>query len=116
MYREIKIGDKTVPMLAMASVNVYYKRVFGEDPLIKQGGKEEMSAGEAIDLYIGMGFIMAKMAEGNREQMKKLNEDQFLDWLDSFDNADMLEAVPEISALYNGQGVPNSEKKTEDDR
>lgn len=116
MYRVIKIGDKDVPMLAMSSVNIYYRRVFGVDPLVLLGKDEGMETGVAINLYMGMGFIMAKMAERNREQMKKLNEDMYLDWLDNFDNADMMNAMPEISALYNGQNTSQSEKKTQGDQ
>ena len=33
MFKVVKIGDKEVPMMAMASTDIYYKRVFGEDPL-----------------------------------------------------------------------------------
>lgn len=116
MYHIVKIGDKEVPMLAMSSVNLYYKRVFGVDPIVLLGSTEELPTGDAVNLYMGMGFIMAKMAEGNRDQMKRLNEDMYLDWLDGFDNAEMMAAIPDISAVYNGQNTSLSEKKTQEDQ
>ena len=116
MFRVVKIGEKDVPMLAMSSVNLYYKRVFGVDPIVLLGSTEELPTGEAVNLYMGMGFIMAKMAEGNRDQMKRLNEDMYLDWLDGFDNAEMMAAIPDISAVYNGQNAAQSEKKTQEDQ
>lgn len=117
MYQVVKIGDKDVPMLSMASVNVYYRRVFGADPLLMQDGTKELTPGENINLYLGMGFIMAKMAEmKGRENMLKLNEDNYIEWLDQFDNAELINAVLDIAAVYNGQNVSMSQKKTEDAR
>lgn len=114
MFRIVKIGDKEVPMLAMASVNIYYKRVFGIDPLVLQDGSREMTPGENINLYLGMGFIMAKMAElKDRQKMRQLNEDDYIDWLEQYDNADLINAVVDIAAVYNGQNTSVSEKKSE---
>ena len=33
MYKVVTIGEKEVPMLSMASTDLYYKNAFGEDPL-----------------------------------------------------------------------------------
>lgn len=117
MFKIVKIGDKDVPMLGMASANIYYRRVFGVDPLLMQDGSKELTPGENINLYLGMGFIMAKMAElKDRSAMLKLNEESYIEWLDQFENADMINAVLDIAAVYNGQSLSLSEKKTEDAR
>lgn len=114
MIREVTIGDKKVPMLAVASVNVYYKRIFREDALEMLSGDDSITVASRVDFIQRMGFIMAKLAEskqaGKREIMQ-LNEDDYIEWLDDFDNGALIEATGEISALYMGQQAPTSKAK-----
>lgn len=113
MYKVIKIGDKDVPMLAVASVNIYCTRVFGIDPLKVIG--EDIDYMTGIDLYQKLGFLMAKLAECNKNgsfaPMNELNEDSYLEWLCNIDNADFIEATQEIAALYIGQNKASSKPK-----
>ena len=113
MYQVVKIGDRDVPMLAMASVDVYYKNIFGEDPVKAQLSQDE---GALVDCMMKMGFVMAKFAETkDRKEMNKLNEDSYLDWLDGFYRSDYIEALTGIRAVYENQKVPQStEKKSTD--
>ena len=114
MFKVIQIGDQEVPMLCMASVDVYYKRIFGVDPLSALTSGDE---GESTALMRGLGFIMAKYAESkDRKAMARLTEDDFLDWLDLFEEGDMLEALGEISDLYRAQKKPTSQEKKEADQ
>ena len=111
MYGVVKIGDKEVPMLAMASVDVYYKRIFGEDPLKKQI-KDDFDSADAVDLIQRMGFVMAKFAAvKNRKEMLQLTEDNYLEWMDGFDRADLIAAVGDIRKIYDGEKVTTSEPK-----
>ena len=107
MFTNVKIGDANVPMLAVASVNLYYKRTFGVDPIILQADKE-MSAGENIQFYMQMGYIMAQMAaaDGDGAKMLNLNEDTYIEYLD---------AITAISEVYNGQNQPTSKEKKENE-
>ena len=103
MYDIVKIGDKDIPMLAMASVDIYYKNIFGIDPLTVQT-KEDPPISEVIELFQQMGFVMAKFAETkNRKEMLKLNEEAFIDWVEQFDRADLIKALPDIRAVYDGE-------------
>ena len=96
MYGVVKIGDKEVPMLAMASVDVYYKRIFGEDPL-KMQIKEGFDSADAVELFQRRGFVMAKFAKLKvRKEMLKLTEDNYLDWLDGFERSALIDAVGDI--------------------
>lgn len=115
MYKVVKVGEKEVPMLAMASANIYYKRVFGEDPIVLQADKD-MSSGENINFCLRMGYILATCAKakGDRAKLAEMSEDGFLDWLDQFDTAALVEASPEIATVYNGQGRSASVSKKED--
>lgn len=110
MYREITIGDKSVPMLSLASVDVYYKRVFRVDPLSIMTG--ETDNGQKTGIAFGMGFIMAKMAElKDRKKMQALSHDDYLDWIEQFEYGDYVAAAADIIALYYGQKSPSVQEK-----
>lgn len=111
MYRVVKIGETDVPMLALASVDVYYKRMFKEDPLSIMTSKSA-DEGEKTRIAFGMGFIMAKYAENqDRKKMMALTYDEYLEWLDKFIYGDFIEAVPDILGLYYGQKLPTAKEK-----
>lgn len=113
MYQIVKIGGRDVPMLAMASVDVYYKRIFNDDPIKAQTKGDEST----IEFALRMGFVMAKFAETrDRKEMLKLNEDSFLDWLDGFYRADLMEALGDIIMVYENQkNTSSTEKKRADE-
>lgn len=111
MYNIIQIGEHTVPMLSMASIDVYYRNIFGEDPVKLQTSKN-LDEGDLINFLERMGFVMAKFAEvKNRKEMAKLNEDAFLDWLDQFERGDYLDALGDIRLTYEGQLVSRVDAK-----
>lgn len=113
MYNIVKIGEKDVPMLCMASVDVYYRNIFHEDPIKLQ--TKDPDEGDLINFVMKMGFVMAKFAEvKDRKEMAKLNEDSFLDWLDQFDRADYLQALGDARMTYEGQAVTDSDAKKKD--
>lgn len=115
MYKVITIGDKDIPMLAVASVNLFCKRVFGVDPLKSVG--TDMDYTDGIDLYQKVGFIMAKLAEcnknGNFAPMNELNEDSYLMWLCEIDNGDYIEKTKDIAELYIGTNKPTGKPKNQ---
>ena len=110
MYNEIKIGEKVVPMLSMASTDLYYRNIFHEDAIKLQTSSQD--EGDIINFVMKMGFVMAKFAElKDRKEMNKLNEDAFLDWLDQFERTDYLNALVDIRLTYEGQSVTHSDTK-----
>lgn len=114
MFNNVKIGNTTVPMLSMASVDIYYRNVFHDDPLTVQ--TQAKGAADAITFYERMGFIMAAFAERKtREKMRELREDDFLDWMDQFDRLDLMNALADIQATYDGQSVTNADAKKNND-
>ena len=110
MYAVVKIGDKDVPMLAMASVDEYYKKIFNEDPLSAMTAKD---SGIRTRMFYKMGFVMAKFAElKDRKKMIRLTEDDYIDWLDLFDSGEYRDAISKIGDVYIGnQKVTSREKK-----
>lgn len=110
MFNIIKIGEKNVPMLSMASVDIYYRNIFHEDPLKIQ--TEEQSPSEAVAFYQRMGFVMAKFAElKSRDGMRELREDDYLEWLDGFGRLELMNALGDIQKTYDGQTITNAEAK-----
>ena len=115
MYRTVHIGEKEVPMISMASVDVYYRNIFHEDPIAMQA--KGMDDGETIVFIMRMGFVMAKFAElKDRKDMRDLNEDSYLEWLDGMERADYLAALPDVRAVYEGQNLSTSVVKKTGDR
>ena len=114
MYNVIKIGDRDVPMLSIASVDIYYRNIFHEDAIKLQ--TREQDEGDLINFVLRMGFVMAKFAElKDRKEMSKLNEDAFLEWLDQFERSDILNALVDVRLTYEGQSVTHSDAKKKDE-
>ena len=110
MYNVVKIGDKAVPMLSMASVDKYFKNIFGDDPIKMQA--KGLDEAEAIDFISRMGYVMAKFAEiANKKDMVKLNEDDYLEWLGQFERNEFFLALPDMQKTYEGQLVTDADAK-----
>ena len=114
MYNIVKIGEMDVPMLSMASVDIYYRNIFHEDPIKLQ--TKEQDEGDLINFVMKMGFVMAKFAElKDRKEMLKLNEDSFLDWMDGFERMDYISSLPDIRMTYEGQSLTSADAKKNTD-
>ena len=111
MFKEVTIGDKTVPMLAMASADIYYKRVFKQDPL--KTVTDADTNGDRTVLLFQMGFILAMAAQKDRKQMMTLTEDNYIDWLEQFDYGDYVGALNEVAEVYYGQKTMTAQEKKE---
>lgn len=114
MFNLVKIGDSNVPMLSVASTDVYFRNIFHEDPIALQA--KGLDEGSAINLFMRMGFVMAKFAEcKDRKTMLSLNEEAYTEWLDGFDRAAYLNALADIQKTYEGQAVTSSDAKKKDE-
>lgn len=108
MFDKVKIGEQDVPMLAMASVDHYYQCVFHADPIKLQADAAAMAEGGSVHFLCRMAFIMAKFAElHDRKAMLQLSEDAYFEWLDGFKRGELLDALPAIRALYDGEKLPS---------
>ena len=110
MFNIVKIGEEDVPMLSMASIDLYYRTIFHEDPIkLQSKGADE---GDLLNFVMRMGFVMAKFAElRDRKKMTALTEDDFLAWLDDFERLDYLNALVDVRMTYEGQSVTTSDAK-----
>lgn len=110
-YKIITIGDKEVPMLALASCDNYYKKVFHEDPLGIMSRKDD-DDGAKSRVAFNMGFIFAKFAEyKDRKKMLQLNEEDFIEWLEQFEYGDYVQAAAEVLDLYYFQKKTTATEK-----
>lgn len=112
MYREIKIGEKSIPMLANGATPIRYRMVFGRD-IISEFENVQTDSGKATTSISELAFIMAKQAEAQNEHkpMTTLNQESFIEWLEQFEPLDVVLATDEIVDLYLGNEKTLSEAK-----
>ncbi len=112
MYKEIKVGSVTVPMLANGATPLRYRQVFGKD-LIKEFKGAEQEASRAVDSIPELAFIMAKASEAKegKADMNLINREMFAEWLEQFEPLDLPMASDEIINLYTGNMATKSEAK-----
>lgn len=103
MLGKVKIGEQELEMLANGATPFYYTQIFVDDCLSK------MTNGGTIDMWVKVGFVMLKQAEGT--DMKKVNVGQFLKWLEQFEPLDLPNAVPDILDLWNKQSQETAKPK-----
>jgi len=108
MYREIKIGQASVPMSANGATPIRYRMVFNKD-LISEFQKVENNYAIAIDTISELAFIMAKA--GEKADMDKLNQNAYVAWLEQFEPFDITNAADAIVDLYMGSSQTSSEVK-----
>ena len=117
MYREIKVGEKNIPMLANGATPLRYRMVFGKD-IIAEFEHAESDSGRATSSISELAYIMTKAAEAQNggEAMSTLNMESYIDWLEQFEPLDLTLSADEIIDLYMGNGKTLSEgkKKVED--
>ena len=114
MFNKIKIGEKEIGFMAYAGCDIFFRQIFHEDPTRIQFSDPD--AADGIWFMQRMGFVMAMCAEKPLAEMKKLNEDAFLEWMCGFDRMDLINALPDIRATYEGQLVSTSEAKKNTDQ
>lgn len=112
MYREIKIGEKSIPMLANGATPIRYRMVFGKD-IMNEFNKVGEDVGKATDSLSELAFIMFKAAEAQNEHkaMATLNQESFIEWLEQFEPLDLTLAAEDIVNLYLGNEQTLSEVK-----
>lgn len=108
MYREIKIGERTVPMRANGATPIRYRMVFGKD-LISEFQQVENNYSIAIETISELAFIMAKAA--SNAVMDNLNQSAYVNWLEQFEPFDLTNSADEIIDLYMGNAKTSSEVK-----
>mgnify|MGYP003517079621 CR=1 FL=1 len=112
MYREIKVGEKSIPMLANGATPIRYRMTFGKD-IISEFESVQTDTGKASSSIAELAFIMTKAAEAQSEHkaMTTLNQESFIEWLEQFEPLDLVLASEDIVNLYLGNEQTLSEAK-----
>lgn len=109
MTAEIKLGDNSVILCGNAATAVRYKQVFRNDLLMAFKG---MTAEDFdTDVVKQLAFIMMKQSEN--ADFKQITFDDFISWLEQFEETDILEAAAEIIGcwLQNTKTLTKAKKK-----
>jgi len=107
MRKDITIGDKSIGLAASAATPFIYQKVFHEDFL-----REMQKDDKNINNYIKLMFVMAKQADTATSDLMKgeVTENDFIVWLDQFEQMDVTEALSDALQLYQasrkGTSVP----------
>lgn len=113
MYQEITLKnikgeDQKFSFLASASTAYRYNQIFHED-LMSKLTKLETEADYSITDKLA--YVMNAQADG--KDMKLLNYDTFLDWLDQLESSEILLHVEELVGIYLGSKLTSSVAKKE---
>lgn len=98
MKKDIKIGDKIVPMKATALTPYKYKNEFGRDIFRDAELLKDVDKFDSV-VICRIAYSMTDAGE------------PFESWLDGFEILDFVKALPEILSLWNGSQMQNSTPK-----
>ena len=117
MFKEVKIGNITVPMLANGATALRYRNIFGKDIISELMGAQEDTV-KGVNSLPELAFIMAMAAKAKDGEidMSLLNQDKYIEWLEQFDPMDLPSAAEEIVNLYMSNGKTNSEPKKKEEK
>lgn len=113
MLKTVKIGEKEINLLANAATPIRYKMVFGEDIMVafNQINGKKRDEGEILDISSQLAFIMSKQATCNREELKGLTKEAYVEWLEDFGSMDFVNASKDIFDTYLGTTGTTSKSK-----
>ena len=97
MFKKITIDDREIEFAANAATPFRFKQVFHKD-LFSILGNEDKAQNEGVEAITQLAYIMAKQAE--KADMNKLNEDEFMSWLEDFSGMAFVNAAEEILNVY----------------
>lgn len=100
-------------LAANGATPIRYKMVFGSDLMVEfnqitNGKKDE---GEAADVIQKLAFIMNNQAVTPKEELAKLNMENYVEWLEDFMPLDLFKASGEIIEIYTGNNASTSKPK-----
>lgn len=112
MTKNVNIGSQEISLEANGATPIRFRQLFGKDLLtsIQKGTTENgIDLTVASELAPELAFIMAMSAD--KEDMSKLTEDRFLNWLEQFGPMDLVNATEQIFNAYFGDAETLVEPK-----
>ena len=109
MRKEITIGDENMEVVANAATPFIYLKIFREDLL---NGMQKNP--EDILRIEWLTFVMVKQAAHPTSELMagKVTEDDFFEWLEQYEQMDMIDGANEAVSVYlaskKGKSVPKT--------
>lgn len=97
MFKTLNIDGREVEFSANAATPFRYRQIFHKD-LLSILGNEEKAQNEGVEAVTELAFVMAKQAE--KADMGKLNEEMFIEWLESFGSMAFVNNAEDILSVY----------------
>lgn len=97
MYKKVNIDGREVELSANAATPFRFRQVFKKD-LFSILGNETKAQEEGVEAVTQLAYIMAKQAE--KADMTKLNEDDFIEWLEGFGPMAFVHAAETVLNVY----------------
>ena len=97
MYKTVIVDGKEMGLSANAATPFRYKQVFKSD-LFAVLGNEKRAEEEGAEVVTKLAYIMHRQAE--KADMGKLNEDDFIAWLEGFSAMAFVNSAEEIVNAY----------------
>ena len=107
MYREVKIGAKTVSLQANGATPLWFKQLFHKDIIAVLNGADDIE--KVSDAAPELAYVMAKQAE--KADMTKTSREDFMVWLEQFEAMDIIMAANEIMNVYFASKEISAESK-----
>ena len=107
MFKELKIGAKTVSFLSNGVTPLWFKQIFNTDLLQALTSDGDMEI--ASDKIPELAYIMAMQAE--KADMTQLNYSSYMKWLEGFEPLDLVLSSSEIANVYVSDSIPAVEAK-----
>ena len=113
MKKIVTIGENQVALESNAATGLRYKQVFQAD-LLKDLGKldtkEDIDQLDAINYIAQLTYIMNMQSQG---QAKAANEDNYIEWLEQFEEQDFQneDTIMEILGVWNRNLTATSKQK-----
>lgn len=102
MFKTVNIEGKEIELLANAATPFRFKQVFKTD-LFSIFTNAEKAETEGFEAVTELAYIMARQAE--KADMNKLNQEDFMSWLEGFGSMAFAEAAEEILNVYTSSSV-----------
>ena len=100
MTRIIDIGGKQVEMHSNAATPIYFKHIFRDD-IIRHLNSDEDGA-TRTEVVMQLAFVLAMQAIKTSGELRKLQEAQYIEWLERFEYSDLISVHADVIALYLG--------------
>lgn len=105
MFKTITIDGKDMEFTANAATPFRYKQVFKSD-LFYVLADEKRVEEEGAEVVMRLAYIMSKQAE--KTDMGKLNEEDFISWLEGFSAMAFINSADEIMSVYTDSTIGTS--------